>query len=377
VSELVAQIKEAARRLGFACLGITSVEPLKPAARALDQWCEAGFAAGMEYMTRKRELHGNPGWLVPYARSLITLAVNYYVAAPEFQHQHRYGRVARYAWGRDYHDVVKLRLVKLVAEIESLAGRSVRARCFVDAVPLLERAAAARAGLGFFGKNTNLIQPRGGSWFFLAEILLDLELPTDDHQIKVSCGSCHRCIDACPTNAFAAPYWLDSRNCISYLTIENKGPIPHHLRSKLGEWVFGCDVCQDVCPFNRFSNDTDWPELHPEAGIGQKLDLVETLSIATDEQFRLRFQGTPLGRPKRRGLLRNAAVVAANILCTAAVPVLIERARHDSEPLIRSHALWALAELDRRKALPLIERSLADPSPLVREEALRLAVCNT
>jgi epoxyqueuosine reductase len=372
VGDLVAQIKEAARRLGFECLGITSVEPLESDTCALHQWCEAGFAAEMEYMTRRPDLHGNPKLLVPYAASLITLAVNYYMASPAFEHEHRYGRVARYAWGRDYHDVVKSRLIELVAEIERLAGQSVRARCFVDAVPLLERAVAARAGLGFFGKNTNLLQPRRGSWFFLAEVLLDLELPADDQQIKVSCGSCHRCIDACPTDAFAEPYRLDCRRCISYLTIENKGPIPLDLREMVGEWVFGCDVCQDVCPFNRFSSDTAWSELRPEAGVGARLDLVETLSIATDEQFRLRFQGTPLTRPKRRGLLRNAAVVAANIACTAAVPVLIERIHHDAEPLIRSHALWALAQLDRQKAAPLIERSLADPSPLVREEAQQL-----
>jgi epoxyqueuosine reductase len=393
VSELVQQIKDAARRLGFEVAGVTSLTPLARDDAAFTDWRESGFAAGMQYMTRRTHLHAHPNRLVPQAASLITLAVNYYTTAVPFEHKTRYGRVARYAWGLDYHDVVKPRLLRLAAEIEKLAGRTGISRCFVDAVPLLERAVAARAGLGFFGKNTNLIMPRGGSWFFLAEILLDLNLPADDHKVKVSCGSCHRCIDACPTNAFAGPYRLDSRRCISYLTIENKGEIPRDLRASLGEWLFGCDVCQEmrpestkqgplpvivrgesesVCPFNRFAEQTSWPQLRPEAGVGPRLDLTEVLSIATDEQFRERFKGTPLTRPKRRGLLRNAAIVAANVGCTAAVPALVERIEHDPEPLVRSHALWAVAHLDRQKAAALIHKSLDDPDLRVREEALAL-----
>ncbi len=324
----------------------------------------------MDYMTRRPELHAHPRALVPHAQSLITLAVNHYSNAPAFKHENRYGRVARYAWGLDYHDVVKPRLHALVRKIEHVASRPVHARCFVDAVPLLERAVAARAGLGFFGKNTNLLQPRSGSWFFLSEILLDLELPPDNREIKVSCGTCHRCIDACPTDAFAGPYRLDSRRCISYLTIENKGAIPRELRAAVGEWIFGCDVCQDVCPFNRFASDTAWPEFRPEAGVGPRLDLAELLSIRTDQEFRARFRGTPLTRPKRRGLLRNAAVVAANVGATAAVPALVASIENDPEPLIRSHALWALARLDPRRGIALTERALrCDADPLVREEA--------
>lgn len=370
MSELVAQIKAAARQIGFEVAGIDSVEPLARDDVAFQQWSEAGFAAGMDYMNRRPELHAHPGAIVPYARSVITLAVDYYAYAPAFEHEHRYGRVARYAWGRDYHEVVKPRLHALVREIEELTGRSIHARCFVDAVPLLERAVAARAGLGFFGKNTNLLQPRSGSWFFLSEILLDLELPADNRQIKVSCGTCHRCIDACPTDAFPAPYQLDSRKCISYLTIENKGAIPQEFRAAMGDWIFGCDVCQDVCPFNRFATDTQWPEFHPAAGAGPRLDLVELLSITSDEEFRARFKGTPLTRPKRRGLLRNAAVVAANVGATAAVPTLIERIENDREPLIRSHSLWALGQLDPKRAAPIAERALKfDPDPSIREEA--------
>ncbi|MBI3652449.1 MAG: tRNA epoxyqueuosine(34) reductase QueG [Acidobacteria bacterium] len=372
MSALVASIKEAAQRLGFAVVGIASVASLLDDDQAFQAWCEAGFAADMNYLTRRTALHAHPQRLVPQAASIITLAVNYYAPAPTFQHENRYGRVARYAWGLDYHDVVKARLIELAAHLEKLAGRKIQARCFVDAVPLLERAVAASAGVGFFGKNTNLLQGQKGSWFFLAEILVDVELPADRRALKISCGTCHRCLDACPTQAFAAAYQLDSRRCISYLTIENKGAIPVALREGLGEWLFGCDVCQEVCPFNRFSAETAWPEFQVQAGAGQRLDLVEVLALSSDEEFRARFQATPLRRPKRRGLLRNAAIVAANVECTAAVPVLLERVTTDAEPLIRSHALWALARLDRPQARALIERALKDADALVREEAASL-----
>ena len=366
----MAQIKEAARDIGFQVAGIASVEPLERDDAAFRSWGEAGFAAGMDYMTRRPELNADPRALVPCARSVITLSIDYYSAAPPFENEQRYGRVARYAWGLDYHDVVKPRLHALVTRIEHIVARPIHARCFVDAVPLLERAFAASAGLGFFGKNTNLLQSRSGSWFFLSEILLDLDLPSDDYQVEVSCGTCRRCLDACPTNAFPAPYQLDSRKCISYLTIENKGPIPRELRASMGDWIFGCDVCQDVCPFNRFASDTRWPEFHPEAGAGPRLDLAGVLSIKSDDEFRARFRGTPLTRPKRRGLLRNAAVVAANVGAAAAVPALIDRIESDPEPLIRSHSLWALGQLDPPRAASIAEHALKyDPDPSVREEA--------
>jgi epoxyqueuosine reductase len=364
------QIKVAARDFGFDVVGITSAQQLASDDQAFRDWLERGFAAGMEYMTRRPELHAHPTKLVPYAASIITLAVNYYATDAPFAHESRYGRVARYAWGRDYHDVIRPRLETLARRIETLAGRELRYRCFVDAAPLLERAVAARAGLGFFGKNTNLLQAGRGSWFFLAEILVDLDLPTEVSSVKVSCGTCTRCLVACPTAAFAGAYQLDSRRCISYLTIENKGEIPRELREGLGEWVFGCDVCQDVCPFNRFSVDTAWPELEPTEGTGPRLDLDELLSIASDVEFRKRFSGTPLLRPKRSGLLRNAAVVAANVSCTRVIPRLIERLEHDPEPLIRAHALWALGRLDPQAAYHRAQRiRRSDPDPLVRQEA--------
>ena len=370
MSDLVAQIKNAARELGFEVTAITAVHPLEQDDERFREWCNRGFAADMSYMTRRPELNARPHALVPYSQSLITLTIDYYADTPAGEHENRFGRVARYAWGRDYHDVVGPRLRTLAGIIAKVAGREIRSRCFVDAVPLLERAVAARAGLGFFGKNTNLLQPRKGSWFFLSEILLDLELPAEDRELKISCGSCRRCIDACPTYAFPKPYVLESGKCISYLTIENKGAIPLDLREPMGDWIFGCDVCQEVCPFNRFSTDTQWRELRAEAGVGPRLDLVEVLSTSTDAEFRERFRGTALLRPKRRGLLRNAAVVAANVEATATVPLLIERITTDPESLIRSHCLWALGKLDISKARPVAERAMkSDPDPMVCEEA--------
>jgi epoxyqueuosine reductase len=377
VQALAREIKQAAASMGFSVTGITSAAPLIADLRALREWIEAGFAAGMDYMVRKPGLKGQPKELVPYAASIVSLSVNYYSSAPRFEHQNRYGRIARYAWGRDYHEIVKPRLTRLAGLIEQIIAGSSPApdgfkyRCFVDAVPLLERAVAQRAGVGFFGKNTNVLQPRGGSWHFLSELLINAELPEEGQQSSVSCGSCTRCIDACPTGAFAGPYRLDSRLCISYLTIENKGPIPMMLRGAVGEWLFGCDICQEVCPFNRFSADTDWPELRPEAGPGPRIDIPDLLTIDTDEKFRSRFNGTALSRPKRRGLLRNAAIVAANIGCVAAVPALLERIERDPDPLIRQHAIWAAARLDERRSKYLIHRAIkTDPDAGVQEEAI-------
>jgi len=373
---MVSSIRDAARDLGFEVVGITGVEPLSASLPALTDWCEAGMAARMDYMTRNPALNASPSKLVPRAASLISLAVNYYAQAPAFLHENRYGRIARYAWGRDYHHVVRPRLVHLAGRVGEIArgqlgaGTDFSSRSFVDAVPLLERAVASRAGLGFFGKNTNLILPRAGSWFFLAEIFVNFELPQDNNTSKVSCGTCHRCLDACPTDAFAAPFKLDSNKCISYLTIENKGPIPRELRGRLGDWVFGCDVCQDVCPFNRFSRETSWPELMPKAGPGPRIYLPALLSIASDAEYRSRFRGTALMRPKRRGMLRNAAVVAANVGCEAAIPALTNLIEADPEPLIRSHALWAAFCLDRRKVSGLVERAARnDPDSSVKREA--------
>jgi len=339
-------VRDVALEHGFDLVGVTSGAPLVDALAALEAWAAAGHAADMGWMVRNPPERAEPATLLSTVRSVVTLAVNHRAPAPAFAAEARYGRVARYAWGRDYHDVV---IPRLEAVGEALVGRVPGATRFAvacDHSPLLERAAAARAGLGFFGKNTCLILPRKGSWHLLGEVLLDAALPpTPTPRHEQHCGTCTRCLDDCPTDAFVAPFVLDARRCISYLTIEHRGPIPEALRPRLGAWVFGCDDCQEVCPFNRHAAPSSWPEFAPDAGAGPRLDLAEVLSIRTDEEFRARFAGTPLLRPKRRGLLRNAAVVARNVGALAAVPALEARLHEDEDPLVREHARWALEGL--------------------------------
>jgi epoxyqueuosine reductase len=246
--------------------------------------------------------------------------------------------VARYAWGRDYHEVIKERLFGLRRELEEELGVRIKARGFTDAVPLLERSAAQHAGLGFFGRNSCLINDRVGSYFFIADLIVDLELEPDTPGTG-TCGRCTRCMDRCPTGAIKAPGVVDARLCISYLTIENRGEIPRDLRPLVGDWAFGCDVCQEVCPYNkRKATRSRWPEFSEESGAGPYLEIEEVLGIRSGEDFERRFAGTPLTRPGRAGMLRNCCVVAGNLKLQRAVPALIECLREDPSPLVRGHA---------------------------------------
>ena len=350
-------------------VGVTSAEPLADALSALRAWCEAGHEGSMGYLSRDPPQRADPRTLQREVRSVISVGVNYWHDAPAFEDEGRYGRVARYAWGRDYHDLILPRLDALGAELIDRLPGATKARSACDFSPFLERAAAARAGLGFFGKNTCLLLPRKGSWYFLAELLLDVELPGTEPEREDHCGTCTDCLGACPTDAFPEPFVLDANRCISYLTIEHRGAIERDLRTSMGAWLFGCDVCQDVCPFNRFAAPAPWPELGPDAGAGPRLDLAEVLAIPDDAAFTARFEGTPLLRPKRAGLLRNAAIVARNVGADHAVPRLEQLAREDAEPLIRGASLWALAGLDDARARTLAERLVRDEDADVRGEA--------
>ncbi len=363
-------VLEAARELGFDVVGVTSVAPFERDHAALLRWLDRGRHAGMDWMARRPEGRSSPGSALDDALSVVTVAVNHHASAPAFEAEGRFGRVARYAWGRDYHLAMRSRLERLAQEVVRRLGHPVRARACVDEDPLLERAAAVRAGLGFHGKNTNLLVPRRGSWFLLGELLLDVALAPTAPASSVSCGACVRCMPACPTDAFVGAYELDAGRCISYLTTEHRGPIPRAMRPAMGAWVFGCDACQEVCPWNRFATETRWPELRPEAGVGPRLDLVATLRIATDDWFRAHFARTPLLRPKRRGLQRNVAVVARNVGATATVPFLLERVEDEREPVVRGAALWALGGLAPARARALADRlRAADPDEGVRDEA--------
>ncbi|HWB00468.1 MAG TPA: tRNA epoxyqueuosine(34) reductase QueG, partial [Pirellulales bacterium] len=275
------------------------------------------------------------------------------------------GRIARYAWGNDYHDLVRAKLNKLAEYLVAAAPGAI-ARGVVDTAPLLEREYAQLAGLGWIGKNTLLLNRSEGSWFFLAALLTDQSLDYDEPHAADHCGSCRACLDACPTDAFVRPYVHDARRCVSYLTIEHRTAIPEALRGGIGNWVLGCDICQDVCPWNRKSPATDEPALAPNEQ-SNPIELAELFAL-DDRAFRQRFGGTPLWRPKRRGILRNAAIVLGNQRDPNAVPALI-RGLADPEPLVRGACAWALGRFNSTMASTALERRRPiETDDLVRAE---------
>ena len=359
-------LEEKARVAGFDLVGVARAEPLERGAGRLKEWQEAGMAADMGYMHRPVELLSDPRRLQKSARSVVSLGVSYYPGEhPE--NRKGGGRVARYAWGKDYHLVIKERLRKLRAELEEALGCRIKARAFTDAVPLLERSAAQHAGLGFFGRNSCLINAQIGSYFFIADLIVDLELEPDEEGTG-TCGRCARCMTACPTGAIKAPGVVDARLCISYQTIENRGEIPRELRKAVGDWAFGCDICQEVCPYNkRKATLSRWPELSAGAGAGPYVKITEVLEIRTETEFEKRFGETPLTRPGRAGLLRNCCVAAGNLTLYEAVPALIRCLREDKSSLVRGHAAWALGEIGGAEAA-LKEALEEEPNSRCKEE---------
>jgi epoxyqueuosine reductase len=337
-SVLSAEIKAEAQRLGFELAGIApAVSPV--GFSALKEWLDHGYAGEMQYLERRRDAYGNPESVLPSVKSIVMLGKNYKTAEPSGPAVATEGRISRYAWGTtDYHDVLRAMLKQLAASVKRLQPQA-KTRGIVDTAPLLERDFARLAGLGWFGKNTLLINKGRGSFLFLCALLTDLELEPDAPHETSHCGTCTRCLDACPTEAFVAPYVLDARKCISYLTIELKGPIPEALRPGMEDWLFGCDVCQDVCPWNRKPPATLTPEFQPRAGL-QVADAIRLMSL-TAEQFDTEFGETPLARPGRTGILRNAAIVLGNSQDPAAIPAL-QNGLQDADPTIREACEWAL-----------------------------------
>ena len=351
VQELTRFVRVEAARLGFDLVGVTSADPLE-AAQFHARWIAHGYAGDMAWLGRSLDKRADPRQLVPGARSVVCLGM-YYDPPPAATGGAMTGRIARYARGDDYHDLIKSRLAELWDGFRARAGDDVGGRYYVDTAPVLERELAARAGLGWWGKNTVLINRRAGSYFFLAELIttaeLDLDEPATDH-----CGSCTRCLDACPTQAFPEPYVLDARRCISYLNIELKGSIPEDLRHGMGDWLLGCDICQDVCPWNRRGATTREPAFHARDGL-DPVDLVELIAMDRDA-FNERFRRNPAKRPKRRGMLRNAAVALGNSdQQEAAVPVLAEVLQKEEEHLVRAHVAWALGKLGGVEAKQALE----------------------
>ena len=302
-----ARVKLAALELGFDACGIAAVDaPIDPDDR-LGAWLDAGFHADMDWMERTRALRQEVRERMPEARSVVVLARNYH--APRPPQPEGTGRVSNYAWGRDYHRVLHKPVRRLAANISEM-GEGVDTWCSIDAGPVMEKAWAARAGVGWVGKNSLVLRRGMGSYFFLAVIVTTLELEPDE-PIADGCATCRACIDACPTGAITAPKVVDARRCISYQTIENRGEVPAEIARKQRDWVFGCDICQEVCPYNRRVPETDEHDFHPRPGHAHlPLDAIASLDDAAFEQ---EFRGTPIMRTKRPGLLRNAAIVRENM----------------------------------------------------------------
>jgi epoxyqueuosine reductase len=347
MSTLAGEIKERARQSGFNLVGVTDPAP-SIHTDFYSSWLAHGYHAEIGYLARPDAVakRSDPKRIIPETRSIVVVGMNYYLGTipppGEIPPTERLlGRVSRYAWGLDYHEVMLDKLHQLARWIDSQTRQALTYRAYVDTGPLLERELAQRAGLGWIGKNTNLIHPQQGSYFFLGELLLDLDLETDTASPADRCGRCTSCIEACPTGALVAPRTLDARRCISYLTIENRAAIPEPIRPLLEDRVFGCDTCQEACPWNqRFARPTDesaFKALHPT------LDLVRLLKLDEDA-FRAQFRETPLWRSRRPGLLRNAAVVLGNLGDPAAISAL-EAARSDPHPLIADHATWAVKQI--------------------------------
>ncbi|GIW42828.1 MAG: epoxyqueuosine reductase [Candidatus Binatia bacterium] len=362
-NDLANAIRALAYEAGFAACRFARAD-IAPHAQQFDAWLERGAHGSMDYLVRTRRQREHPDRVLPGAKSVIVLAVDYRGGGgtlPTWREELR-GRIAAYAAGEDYHLVIRARLQDLCAKLQSL-DPAARYYASVDSGPVLERDWAWASGLGWFGRNTNILNASLGSWFFLAVVLTTLEIAPDPMH-PARCGRCTRCIPACPTGALDEHYVLDSRLCISYWTIEHRGTIPPAIRAHLGEWVFGCDICQDVCPWNlkraRAGHVTPLLDLHPFLP-----DLLEL----TDEEFRRRYRRTALWRAKREGLARNAAVVLGNTQNPDAVRFLARCLRSERSPVIRAHAVWALGRLATKEAADalLAHRSVETDSGVLAE----------
>src|SRR5271168_2961767 len=335
-------IKKRAGELGLDVCGVTSADPARHAA-FYRQWTAEGKAGEMAWLAREPDRRTDPRNVLPGARSIIVAGLNYWQPQPKGR-----GRIARYALGEDYHHVLLEKLEALAAEItRSGEPAGAKAKIYVDTGPVLEKPLAERAGVGWQGKSTMLIHRQLGPWLLLGEIITTLELEPDAPQ-RDHCGSCSKCIEACPTGAITAPYQLDARRCIAYLTIELKGSIPEELRPLIGDRVYGCDECLDVCPWNRFAKTTRESRFlarDDEAHDGR--DRLHALLEITQAEFKRRFAKSPILRVKRRGLLRNVCVVLGNIGTMDDLPAL-ERAAQHEEPLVREHAAWAIGRIKER-----------------------------
>ena len=330
---------------GMSLLGVCDAVAGPDATREYDRWLSLGYAGTMDYLHRHRDAKYHPDHILSGTRSILLAGLNYYRRLPSEASPDAATRVARYAWGRDYHRVLAKRLKRIVRALRQRYPDE-QFRAFTDATPLSERHYAARAGIGFTGRHTLTISGQYGSWFLIAEVLSTRHYPQSEvpsHAHGACPRTCTRCIDICPTGALLGPHQIDASRCISYLTIEHRGSIPVELRPRIGGWLFGCDLCQETCPLNVRAQDTTEPDFLTDRA-GPHPSLAEILAITTDEAFRARFAGSPLARAGRVGLQRNACVVAANTR-RSDLRALLDRLATAPEPIVTEHARWALNQL--------------------------------
>jgi epoxyqueuosine reductase len=365
-----AWVKKLASEHGLEVSAVTSVDPFPEAAEVVRARIDAGHLDGMEWFTHDRidvaedirNLHGT-------AQSILSVGLTYWSGPSEKPDDGVIrGRISRYAWGRDYHRVITGRMKALHEDLERWLGQKIEARFLVDTARVMERAVAARSGLGWFGKHSCIIVPGHGSWVLLGELVLDIPLMPDS-PLGQHCGTCRICLDKCPTNAIVDAYTVDAPTCISYLTIEERGWIPRELRPKMGDWVYGCDVCQTVCPYTKAARVTDDSDMRP-ASLANSYPSLHWLLKMTNDEFGAHYFGTPVPRTKRRGLARNAAIALGNIGSDHDIPVLSKALREHDEPLVRGHAAWAIGQLGGTMARRALDRARSsDSEDDVRAEA--------
>ncbi len=366
---LTAVVKRLAADNGLEIAAVTSAEPFEGLAESLERHIAAGHVDGLDWFTPERaRFSASPRNLHPTARSILSVGVAYWSIDPGKPDDGVLrGRISRYAWGVDYHNLLKARMRSFLDALEREVGEQVESRSLVDTARIVDRAVAVRAGLGWYGKHACVIIPGHGSWVMLGEVLLDLDLEPDQ-PLDRDCGRCSICIDRCPTGAIVAPYTVNSPKCLSFQTIEQRGAIPPEIRPFMGDWVFGCDVCQDVCPYTKAARPEPDPAFLPRT-VENAYPSLHRLITMTDTEFRALYRGTPVTRAKRRGLARNAAVALGNLGSDADVPILIETLAHHDEPLVRGHAAWAMARIGGARAVDALDRRCRiEPNESVRTE---------
>lgn len=367
---VTAEIKRLAAEHGLTVSAVTTADAFPDLAEHLEHHIAQGRMEGLDWFTSERaRFSADPRNLQSSAVSILSVGIAYWSVDPgKPDDDQPRGRISRYAWGVDYHDLLKQRMRALHQAVEDLAGRPVEARHLVDTARIVDRAVAARAGLGWYGKHSCIIVPGHSSWVLLGELLLDLELEPDPPLDK-NCGRCRICLDRCPTGAIVSPYTIDTPRCLSFQTIEQRGAIPREVRPLLGDWIYGCDVCQEVCPYTKAARPNPDPAFLPRSVANAYPSLRWLLSM-TEEEFRATYRGTPVPRTKRRGLARNAAVALGNIGTDEDIPLLIRTVTDHDEPLVRGHAAWALGRLGGNRARCTLDGvRLRDGQPSVREEA--------